>query len=122
MVPDPHFNHIFEKLRDDLLETVANNVGAMFYYKRHWDEDRADEYAAWGCSDWFFEAAPDGTVTRQMEVYDNGTVMQYHAHHIEDVFGGLSDQPVDHGEYNPFIISREEFESAWNARPSTNRD
>jgi hypothetical protein len=121
MIPDPRFNHLREELRSHLLAVSADQAASMAYYKRRWDEDRGDDYAAWGCSDWFFEAAPDGTVTRHMENYDDGTVLQYHANHIEDVFGFLTDQPLDHAEYRPFAISRDEFEAAWASHPPSNQ-
>ena len=120
MFPDERFRHLREELRDSLIQLTAANSNSMRHYKRRWDEDRGDEYAAWGCSDYYFEVAPDGTVTRHMEVYDNGSVLQYHAHHIEDAFGFLTDQPLDHSEYAPFSISRQEFETAWTSHPPTN--
>ena len=121
MIPDPRFSHLREELRGTLLQVASDNAASMAFYKRRWDEDRGDDHAAWGCSDWFFEVAPDGTVTRQMETYDDGTVLQYHANHIEDTFGFLTDQPLDHSEYRPFAISRDEFEAAWTAHPPTNQ-
>jgi hypothetical protein len=91
----------------------------MIYFKRRWDESRGDEYSAWGGAVYYLEVAPDGTATRQMEVYDSGTVLQYHADHVEDVFGFLTDQTVDLSEFYRFGISREEFESAWTSHPPT---
>lgn len=122
MIPNPSFNHRSEELRCRLLAIAADYAASMAYYKRRWNENRGDECAEWGCSDWFFEAAPDGTVTRHMEAYDDGTVLQYHANHIEDAFGFLADQPLDHVEFRPFAISREEFESAWASHPPTNQE
>lgn len=87
----------------------------MRFYKRLWNEKRGDEYSLWGCSEWFFETTEDGTVVRQMEIYDNGRVLQYDAYHDKDKFGGLADQPLDHSEFSPFSISRDEFEAAWNS-------
>jgi hypothetical protein len=117
MPDDPLFQQRFKEIRDLLMKTAAENVSAMHYYQRRWDEDRGDEYAAWGCSDWYFEAAPDGTVVRQMEVYDNGAALQYHANHIEDTYGGLSEAALDHVEFSAFAIAREDFEAAWLAHP-----
>ena len=94
----------------------------MNYYKRRWDEDRGDEHSDWGCSDWYFEVAPDGGVVRQMEVYDSGTVLQYSNEHVEDEFGMLADQPLDDDEYRSFSISREQFENAWGSYQPMNRE
>jgi hypothetical protein len=121
MIPDERFKQRFDEIRDYLLQVSANNHDSMIYYKRRWDECRGDKYSDWGCCDYYFEAAPDGTVTRQMEIYDSGTVLQYHAHKIEDTFGGLTDQALDPSEgFVSFTISREEFETAWTSHPPTN--
>jgi len=101
------------RYRDYLLETRARNSGAMRYYKRRSEEPLLGEGADWGNSYWYFEVAPKGTVTRQIEVFDNGTVLSYHPHHIDDEFGGLADQLIDHNEFAAYSISREEFENSW---------
>ena len=92
----------------------------MSYFKRRWDENRGDEYSSWGASVYYFEIAPDGTATRQMEIYDNGIVLQYHANHLEDIFGFLTDSSIDLLEFSQFSISRQEFETAWASHPPTN--
>ena len=120
MIPDPRFKQRFDEIRDHLLQLSAASRDSLSYFKRRWDECRAGEYASWGCADYYFEVAPDGTVTRQMEIYDSGAVLQYYAHNIEDTFGGLADQPLGQSDYAPFSISREEFERAWLSHPPTN--
>jgi hypothetical protein len=122
MSADPRFNHIRDELRKHLLQVSTRNQNSMNYFKRRWDDSRADEYAAWGGAVYYFEVAPDGTATRQMEIYDSGTVLQYHADRIEDVFGFLTDQPIDRSDFFGFSISREEFETAWTSHPPTNRE
>lgn len=92
----------------------------MRYYKGRWEEDRGDEFASWGASDWYFEVEADDTVVRQMEVYDAGVVLQYHLQHIEDAFGGLSDQAFDPIGFPCVEIAHEAFEKAWSARPPYN--
>ncbi len=120
MSPDERFRHRREELRDFLQQVIASNSDSMHYYKRRWDEIRDDEYAEWGCSDWYFEVAPDGTVTRHMEVYDSGSVLQYHPHHIEDAFGFLSSAPINHSDFANFSLSRQEFETSWASHTPTN--
>ena len=96
----------------------------MRYYKGHWNEDRGDEFASWGCSDWYFEVQPDNAVVRQMEVYESGAVLQYDQQHLDDRFGMLTDQPFDApGFAGPLdAITREDFERAWASHTPTNRE
>ena len=103
----------FSKLRDYLIEITTKNHDSMHYFRRRWNETKLGESEEWGFSYWYFEVAPDGTVTRQMEVYDNGTILRYHAHHIEDQYGSLAEKPIDHREFHPYSISRSEFEESW---------
>ena len=110
MIPDRRFEHIRDELREHLLHVVARNRDSMSYFKRRWEES---------CSVFYFEVAPDGTATRQMEIYDQGTVLQYHADHLEDADGFLTDQPIYLSEFSEFAISREEFEAAWTSHPPT---
>jgi len=93
----------------------------MRYFKGRWDEDRGDEFASWGASDWYFEVQADDTIVRQMEVYDAGVVLQYDQQHLEDDFGGLTDQAFDPVGFPCIEITREAFEAAWSARPARNR-
>ena len=116
MTYDPRYQARFDEIRTALLRIAEENRQAMKYYKRRWDEDRGDEFAEWGSSDWYFEVVPDGTVIRQMEIYDNGTCLRYHADHIEDIYGGLAEKELDHSEFARFAITHEEFESAWSVR------
>ncbi|MEI9895843.1 MAG: hypothetical protein WDN28_18705 [Chthoniobacter sp.] len=93
----------------------------MLYYEGRWNENRGDEFASWGGSDWYFEVQPDGIVVRQMEVYDSGSVLQYDAEHLEDHYGMLADQPFDAETFPGSAITREEFEHAWSTNSPTNR-
>jgi hypothetical protein len=85
----------------------------MRYFKRYWDEPRGAPYSAWGCSWWYFETDDTGAVLRQVEVYDRGPTLRYDEHHLTDESGGLSDKPLDLGEFAGYEIPREEFERAW---------
>jgi hypothetical protein len=74
----------------------------MRYLKYRWDEDRADEYAAWGGSWWYFEVGMDGNPVRHVELCDSGVRLRYGPDHTEDEFGGLGhgsvadwDRPAD---------------------------
>lgn len=93
----------------------------MRYFKRHWAEDRGDEYADWGTATYYFEVAPDGSPERQMEVYANGQVLQYDQQHVQDGFGKLADQPLPMDEFAPFEIGGQEFEHAWTYWKPDNR-
>jgi hypothetical protein len=110
---------IHDALRDGLQQVSGSNKDLLTFYKRRWDECRSDEHATWGGCVYYFEVAPDGRVMRQMEIYDNGTVLQYHANHIEDAFGFLTDLAIDLLEFSEFYISRGEFETAWSSHPPT---
>ena len=91
------------------------------YFKRDWDEPRGDAHADWGTSTWYFETAPDMWPSRQIEVYANGTVLQYDQEHIEDKYGALSEAPLDAEELAPFEITQEEFERVWGSKPPMNK-
>lgn len=93
----------------------------MRYYKGRWDEDRGDEFASWGASDWYFEVEPDKTVARQIEVYDGGVVLRYDQQHLDDKFGGLTDKPFDAAGLPVAEIARDDFERAWSTHTAANR-
>ena len=106
--------------------TAVSSVAGLYsrivhYFKRRWVEDRGDQYADWGCSMWYFEAGADGYPTRQMEVYENGKVLQYDQQHATDSFGGLCDQPLDAVEFASSIITQTQFEQAWRSHTPHNR-
>ena len=86
----------------------------MRYTKFRWDEDRGDQFAAWGGSWWYFETGPDGYVTRQVEVYDSGVRLRYDADHRDDEFGGLSqghESKLDRSADQE--LSAAEFQAVW---------
>jgi len=84
-----------------------------FFYKRPWDEKRGDAHDDWGTSVWFFEVAEDGFPVRQLEVYQTGIALRYDCTHLHDEFGMLSDASLDRAEFEPYMISADEFEQAW---------
>lgn len=94
---------------------MADTKTERRYFRRRWDESRGlDSHDDWGLSWWYFEVAEDGTVTRQIEKYDTGPTKRYSESQQFDADGMLSDQPLDLGEFEPFEITRCEFESVWN--------
>jgi hypothetical protein len=110
-------NLAYDALRDGSQQVSGSSQDLPTFYKRRWDECRSGELAVWGGCVIYFEVAPDGTVMRQMEIYDNGTVLQYHANHLEDAFGFLTDLTIDLLEFSGFSISRDVFEAAWSSHP-----
>jgi hypothetical protein len=89
----------------------------MRYFRRAWDESRGDEFDAWGPATYWFEAADDGWVRRQLEVYAGGVLLAYDETHHTDRYGGLTDQPLDLVDFAPYEIPSDEFERTW--RPAT---
>lgn len=93
----------------------------MRYFKRRWEESRGDQYDEWGPSTWYFEVGSDGYAVRQVEQYDDGTVLKYDDDHANDELGGLADQPLDVAEFTPFEVDRAAFENAWASLRARNR-
>ena len=89
------------------------------YFKRRWDQCRGDQYDDWGGSWWYFELEHSGNVLRQIEVYDNGTLLQYDQDHDDDAYGGLS-RSLELEDVAGFEIESQEFLETW-SRPATNR-
>jgi hypothetical protein len=67
----------------------------MRYFKRPWDEPRGDEYDSLGTTTFYFEVGPDLYIWRQIEVYENGSVLKYDRSHLYDAYGQLAEHPVD---------------------------
>jgi len=88
----------------------------MTYVKCRWDECRADQYAVWGCSWWYFEFGPDGSITRQVEVFDSGVRLRYGPDHMEHSFGRLGEgrrRQMDMPGAEE--LTAEQFEAVWEA-------
>lgn len=66
---------------------------------------------------WYFETVIDGgkyVAIRQLTVESDGTRHAYSAHHLEDDWGFLTDQPVDPEASEGLVaITPSEFESVW---------
>lgn len=91
----------------------------MRYYRRRWNDLRTDQYTSWGPSWWWFETTDDGTVTRQVEVYDDGPTLGYSTDHAEDTYGELTTEPLDPREWQPYLAPPEGFENVWRSVPAS---
>jgi len=86
----------------------------MIYRKCRWDEPRADPFTNWGCSWWYFEFGHDGTIHRQVEVYDNGVRLRYSLDHLGDEFGGLGEARLEQMDMpGAEDITAGQFEVVW---------
>jgi hypothetical protein len=83
------------------------------YYKRHFDEIRAEKSESWGTCDYYFETNQNGQILRQIEVYENGKKLKYSEEFIEDEYGFLADQPIDLLDFENFVINKSDFEYQW---------
>jgi hypothetical protein len=85
------------------------------FYRRRWDETRADEFDGWGRSLWYFETNDEGWPVRQVEMYDAGHVLRYGPGHEEDRYGGLGQASLyDSDEvWSTFEVTDTEFERVW---------
>jgi hypothetical protein len=94
---------------------------STYYFKRPWEESRGDEYDSWGTSIYLFEAAPDGTVLKQLQIYEDGHTLKYDESHSEDIYGMLSAHELDLNEFANFSITQKDFEEAWQTSSATNQ-
>ena len=88
----------------------------MRYYRYRWNEMRDDEYNSWGFSTHWYEVEEDGYPSRQMEIYDDGTVLKYDSSYLSDEYGMLADVALGSDELEESKseeISAEEFEANW---------
>lgn len=85
-----------------------------YYFKRYWEESTGQDLTnSWGPSTYYFETDHEGSVLRQIEIFQNGNKLKYDQDHPEDDYGGLSDQQLDMDEFNDFKIDKSEFEKKW---------
>ncbi len=86
----------------------------MKYFKRYWNECRAlDNTSAWGWSWWFFETDDEGTVFRQVKMYESGHTLRFSQANPVGEYGAISDQPLDMTDEGYFASTNKEFSSAW---------
>ncbi len=69
----------------------------------------------------FLRVHPDGYVARQIEMFDNGTLLLYDETIDEDHYGGRSIMTLDFDEYDEFSIDRKEFMANWKTSVAINR-
>ncbi len=89
------------------------------YVKRHWNENRGDRHNDFGHSWWYFEIDPTCNVIRQIEEYENGTILGYNSRKSHDDFGGLSTEPLDKSLAGFDFTSAAEFNGVWARRTNT---
>ncbi len=85
------------ELRERLLRVSARDHDSMSYFRRRWDESRGDRHVRIG--------AVACTTLRLLQTVQRRARWSYtaterycgyHADHIEDEFGFLTDQPIEH--------------------------
>jgi hypothetical protein len=84
----------------------------MKYYKWFWSVGLGGKFDKWGTSTYFLEVGNNAYSIRQIEVYENGTVLFYDRTHNWDEFGRLSDKP-NSDNMDEFEITQDEFEENW---------
>ena len=90
------------------------------FFRRPWDELRGDAFDSWGKSTWLFDVLDDGTVVRQVELYEHGQRLRYHDAHVDDAYGGLSVVSLDLADFERFEIGAADFEAVWSSPPWSN--
>ena len=84
------------------------------YFKKFWDESTGEELTdSWGSSTYYFETDENLNVIKQIQKFENGKVLKYDKHNIEDEFGFLSDQSLENDEFNDDEIQKNEFYIIW---------
>ena len=113
-------------LEDDQIEhrlaehsKLRVGVTGLRYVKRRWDESRSDRHVDFGASWWFFEIDHDCNVIRQVESYDNGTILAYNASHVSDTYSTLSVVPLERALLDYEFITDAEFNRQWQLRTNT---
>jgi hypothetical protein len=91
----------------------------MSHFKFRWDEGVQDvlERSEWGGSWWYYEIGENGSITRQIILYDNGLRLRYGPDNLGDEYGELL-ADVSKDEINFSLstsISAEDFTSMWNS-------
>jgi len=87
------------------------------YFKKFWNENTGDELTdSWGNSIYYFETDLNLSVTKQLQLFQNGKILKYDDQHLEDEFGFLTDQPLDIQEFSNDEIIKAEFYEFWNKK------
>jgi hypothetical protein len=86
----------------------------MTYIKCRWDDNQGELRAGWGGSWWYFEFDPDGSISRQIEIYDNGMRLRYGPDRLEDANGRLGEGRRQHMDMPGALeMTADEFEAVW---------
>jgi hypothetical protein len=107
---------------DENTDLSRNNREGVIYFKRAWNETTGDpETDSWGTSSYFFETDKKGDVLKQIIIFENGKILKYSNLHLEDAFGGLTDQDLeldddgqDMGDNGYEPITKTAFYQIWN--------
>ena len=84
------------------------------YFKKLWDESTGEELTdSWGKSTYYFETDENLNVVKQLQKFENGRILKYDEHLIEDELGFLSDQPLENEEFVDDEIQKNEFYNIW---------
>jgi Cysteine-rich CPCC len=108
--------------KDINFQTFDENTEGVFYLKRTWDESSGDPKTdSWGASTYYFETDEKGDVSKQMMVFENGKMLKYSHLHLENAYGGLTDQALeldddgkDMGDIGYEKMSKSNFFGLWN--------
>jgi Cysteine-rich CPCC len=111
-----------DEIKDINFQTFYENTEGVLYFKRHWNESTgSEETDTWGTSDYYFETDKNSDVLKQIVVFKNGKILKYSTLHLEDEYGGLTDQALDlndsgedMGDNGYGKISKNEFFTLWN--------
>jgi hypothetical protein len=87
----------------------AAKCNSVKFFRRLGEENRGDQFASWGGATYYFASDDSGRVERQIEVYEDGHVLDYDLVRVSDKYGGLTDQPLDLDEFAPFELTEAEF-------------
>jgi hypothetical protein len=93
----------------------------MRYYRKV--DEGPEQVEAGGDPTYYLEVNERGDAERQVMIYPNGLVRAYDRDHPEDEHGALAIMVVDGGDawWQPYVVTREEFEDVWRVHGRTTR-
>ncbi|MEY4904026.1 MAG: hypothetical protein RLZZ292_1841, partial [Bacteroidota bacterium] len=104
-----------DETKDVEFQTFDEKIEGLQYYKRPWNETTGDPKTDdWGTAVYYFETDAQGDVLKQIVFYQNGKTLKYSNLHLEDKFGGLTDQALDLTDSGYISIHKKEFFTLWN--------
>jgi hypothetical protein len=104
-----------DETKDTEFQTFDEKVEGLRYFKRPWDETTGDPKTNdWGTAIYYFETDAQGDVLKQIVVYQNDKMLKYSNLHLDDEFGGLTDQALDLADNGYVAIDKKDFFTLWN--------